>query len=185
MRLSPHSARAAWARSIRARDTRLDRTVAIKVLPSEVAGDPDVRSRFEREARAIAALDHPHICGIYVSAASIARITWSCRISRARRWPLRLEKGPPFLLDQAPRIAVERGITGWAPVDLQYALGVSLQGPGPAPSGGLTRIQDRQEVRGQDLPCDHQHVDLLQTLGRLFSGFFLHPSPSRTPRMTS
>ena len=49
----------------RARDTRLDRTVAIKVLPTEVAGDPELRARFEREARAVAALDHPHICGIY------------------------------------------------------------------------------------------------------------------------
>lgn len=49
----------------RARDTRLDRTVAIKVLPADVASDPDVRARFEREARAIAALEHPHICAIY------------------------------------------------------------------------------------------------------------------------
>ena len=49
----------------RARDTRLDRSVAIKVLPSELAGDPARRARFEREARAVAALDHPHICGIY------------------------------------------------------------------------------------------------------------------------
>jgi serine/threonine-protein kinase len=49
----------------RARDTRLDRTVAIKVLAREIAGDPHLRSRFEREARAVAALDHPHICGIY------------------------------------------------------------------------------------------------------------------------
>ncbi len=37
----------------KARDTRLDRTVAIKVLPNEVAGDPDSRARFEREARAV------------------------------------------------------------------------------------------------------------------------------------
>jgi serine/threonine protein kinase len=49
----------------KARDTRLDRTVAIKVLPSAVAGDPDFRARFEREARAIAALDHPHICALH------------------------------------------------------------------------------------------------------------------------
>jgi serine/threonine protein kinase len=49
----------------KARDTRLDRTVAIKVLPEHVATDPELKQRFEREARAVAALDHPHICGIY------------------------------------------------------------------------------------------------------------------------
>ena len=49
----------------KARDTRLDRTVAIKVLPAGVASDPDVRQRFEREARAVAALSHPHICALY------------------------------------------------------------------------------------------------------------------------
>ena len=49
----------------RARDTRLGREVAIKVLPGDVASDPERRARFEREARAVAALDHPHICGIY------------------------------------------------------------------------------------------------------------------------
>jgi eukaryotic-like serine/threonine-protein kinase len=49
----------------RARDTRLDRTVAIKVLPSEFAGDAQLRMRFEREARAIAQLSHPNICTIH------------------------------------------------------------------------------------------------------------------------
>jgi Tol biopolymer transport system component len=49
----------------RARDTRLDRTVAIKVLPPGMASQPDVRERFEREARAIAALNHPHICVLH------------------------------------------------------------------------------------------------------------------------
>jgi serine/threonine protein kinase/Tol biopolymer transport system component len=49
----------------KARDTRLDRTVAVKVLPAELAADPDRRARFEREARAIAALSHPHICTIH------------------------------------------------------------------------------------------------------------------------
>jgi eukaryotic-like serine/threonine-protein kinase len=49
----------------KARDTRLDRTVAIKVLPSDLASDPDRRARFEREAKTIASLNHPHICTLY------------------------------------------------------------------------------------------------------------------------
>ena len=49
----------------RAVDTRLDRTVAIKVLAAHLAADPDLRERFEREARAISALNHPHICGLF------------------------------------------------------------------------------------------------------------------------
>ncbi len=49
----------------RARDTRLDRDVAIKVLPAAVAADPDRRSRFEREAKAVAALSHPNILAIH------------------------------------------------------------------------------------------------------------------------
>jgi eukaryotic-like serine/threonine-protein kinase len=49
----------------RAKDTRLDRTVAIKVLPDELSRKPGLRQRFEREARAIASLSHPHICALY------------------------------------------------------------------------------------------------------------------------
>jgi tetratricopeptide (TPR) repeat protein len=49
----------------KARDTRLDRTVAIKVLPARVANDPQFRDRFEREAKAVAALTHPHICTLH------------------------------------------------------------------------------------------------------------------------
>lgn len=49
----------------KARDTRLDRTVAIKVLPSHISGNTQARQRFEREARTIAALHHPHICALF------------------------------------------------------------------------------------------------------------------------
>jgi Tol biopolymer transport system component len=49
----------------RAKDTRLDRTVAIKVLPANLAGNPDARQRFEREARAVSSLNHPHICVLH------------------------------------------------------------------------------------------------------------------------
>src|ERR1051326_639676 len=49
----------------RARDTRLERSVAIKVLPSHLCDNPDLKQRFEREAKAISALNHPHICTLY------------------------------------------------------------------------------------------------------------------------
>jgi serine/threonine protein kinase len=49
----------------RARDTRLDRTVAIKILTQGIADAPEVRQRFEREARAVSSLNHPHICALY------------------------------------------------------------------------------------------------------------------------
>ena len=49
----------------RARDERLGRDVAIKVLPSHVSDDPELRQRFEREARTLAALSHPHICAVF------------------------------------------------------------------------------------------------------------------------
>ena len=69
MRSSPPSARVAWGKCYEARDTRLDRTVAVKILPEGVSADPTQRERFQREAKAIAALNHPHppttsaVCG--------------------------------------------------------------------------------------------------------------------------
>ncbi len=49
----------------RARDTRLDRTVAIKILPEHLSGSAEARQRFDREARAISSLSHPNICHLY------------------------------------------------------------------------------------------------------------------------
>jgi len=49
----------------RARDTRLDRTVAVKILPPALAADPQFRERFDREARAISQLAHANICTLY------------------------------------------------------------------------------------------------------------------------
>jgi serine/threonine protein kinase/dipeptidyl aminopeptidase/acylaminoacyl peptidase len=49
----------------RATDTRLDRTVALKILPHAFASEPRLRERFDREAKAVAALGHPHICALH------------------------------------------------------------------------------------------------------------------------
>ena len=49
----------------RARDTRLDRIVAIKILHPELSSSPKFRQRFEREARVISSLNHPHVCTLH------------------------------------------------------------------------------------------------------------------------
>jgi len=49
----------------RAKDTRLDRTVAVKILPSHLSDNPDAKQRFDREARAISSLNHPNICTLH------------------------------------------------------------------------------------------------------------------------
>ena len=49
----------------RAKDTRLDRTIAVKILPGHLSDNPDARQRFEREARAISSLNHPNICTMH------------------------------------------------------------------------------------------------------------------------
>src|SRR5437879_2489322 len=49
----------------RARDTRLDRIVAVKILPDHLANRAELRERFDREARTIASLNHPHICSLF------------------------------------------------------------------------------------------------------------------------
>ena len=49
----------------RARDTRLGRDVAIKVLPQHLSSNPEVRARFEREAKTVSSLNHPYICTLF------------------------------------------------------------------------------------------------------------------------
>jgi serine/threonine protein kinase len=66
----------------KARDTRLNRTVAIKVLPASLTADPDARQRLDREAKAVAALSHPHICSLFDighrAAAEARTREWRC-----------------------------------------------------------------------------------------------------------
>ena len=70
----------------RARDTRLDRTVAIKVLPEALATDPQFRTRFDREARTISQLDHPQSARCTTSANRMASPTSSCSTWKGKPW---------------------------------------------------------------------------------------------------
>ena len=90
----------------RARDSRLNRTVAIKVLPDHAAADPDRRERFEREAKAISALDHPNICALYDVGEHDGVYFLVMPCLEGQTLADRLVKGP-VPPDQAMRIAIE------------------------------------------------------------------------------
>ena len=90
----------------KARDTRLDRSVAIKVLPAQVSADPERRARFEREARTIAGLSHPHICTLHDVGEHEGSTFLVMEHLTGETLAERLEKGP-LPLGQALGIATE------------------------------------------------------------------------------
>jgi eukaryotic-like serine/threonine-protein kinase len=86
----------------RARDTRLERHVAVKTLPAGVSADPERRQRFEREARAIAALNQPHICTLYDVGEHDGTAFLVMELLEGETLAARLERGP---LDLASALA--------------------------------------------------------------------------------
>ena len=90
----------------RARDTRLDRTVAIKVLPPDLAKDAQFRARFDREARAISQLSHPHICTLYDVGEEGGIAFLVMELLQGQTLAERIRKGA-LPLDEALKIAVE------------------------------------------------------------------------------
>ena len=81
------------AQVYRARDTKLGRDVALKILPQAFADDPDRRARFEREARVLAALNHPNIAAIYGFEEPAARAALVLELVDGRTLAERLAKG--------------------------------------------------------------------------------------------
>ena len=90
----------------RARDTRLDRIVAVKVLPEGLAAEPQFRERFDREARAISALEHPHICALYDVGQQDGTAFLVMQYLEGETLADRLTKGA-LPLDQALTIAIQ------------------------------------------------------------------------------
>ncbi len=90
----------------RARDTRLDRTVVLKVLPADLAGDPVFRARFDREARAISQLQHPHICTLHDVGEADGTAYFVMELVQGQTLAERLTKGA-LPLYEALSIAIE------------------------------------------------------------------------------
>ncbi len=90
----------------RARDTRLDRSVAVKVLAPQLAVDPDFRARFAREAKAISALNHAHICGLYDIGREHDTDYLVLELLEGQTLAARLERGP-LPLSQVLRFGLE------------------------------------------------------------------------------
>ena len=90
----------------RAKDTRLDRTVAIKVLPSHLSSDPELKQRMEREAKAISALQHANICTLYDIGAQDGTDFLVMEFLEGQTLAERLAKGP-LPLDQVLKIGTE------------------------------------------------------------------------------
>jgi serine/threonine protein kinase len=90
----------------RATDTRLDRTVAVKVLPQHHSSDPERRQRFEREARAVSSLSHPHICALYDVGQQDGLDYLVMEYIEGESLADRLAKGP-LPVDQALRCAIQ------------------------------------------------------------------------------
>src|SRR5215471_1572314 len=89
-----------------ARDPRLDRIVAIKVLPSDAAFDGERRARFEREAKAIAGLSHPYICTLYDVGETAGSMFLVMEHLSGETLGTRLRRGP-LPLDQTLTTAIE------------------------------------------------------------------------------
>src|SRR6202047_5276923 len=90
----------------RARDARLEREVAIKILPAQFSSDPVRKQRFEREAKAISSLNHPHICVLHDIGHQDGTDCLVMECVEGETLAKRLEKGP-LPLDQALKCAAQ------------------------------------------------------------------------------
>jgi serine/threonine protein kinase len=90
----------------RARDTRLERTVAIKILPPQFSSDPIRKQRFEREAKTVSSLNHPHICVLYDIGHQDGMDYLVMECVEGETLATRLEKGP-LPIEQAIKLGMQ------------------------------------------------------------------------------
>ena len=93
----------------RARDTRLGREVAVKVLPQHLSANPEIRARFEREAKTVSSLNHPHICALHdvgregeIDYLVMELVEGETLAERLIRGPLPLDRGAALSAGRSP-----------------------------------------------------------------------------------
>ncbi len=173
----------------RARDTKLGRNVAIKVLPADMSGDPERLARFEREARALAALQHPNIASIYgfESADNVRFLVME--LVDGEDLSQRLQKGS-VAVDEVVDLGVQlaEGLAAAHAVgivhrDLKPAnIKVSSEGKLKILDFGLARTSIDEHVSGTDLQHSPTLIGMTQAGAILGTAAYMSPEQARGKR---
>ena len=169
----------------KAKDTRLDRTVAVKVLPEHLAESPERKQRFEREAKAISQLNHPHICTLYdvgeqdgVAYLVMEHIEGETLADRLKKGPLPLDKALEYGMQIADALG-EAHRAGIVHRDLKPA-NVMLTSSGvKLLDFGLAKLLDAEDASGAfDAPTMQKNL----TGEEAIIGTLLYMAPEQLER---
>src|SRR5207249_1246623 len=154
----------------RAKDTRLGRTIAIKILPSELGQRPDLQQRFEQEARSISRLSHPHICTLHdighhsgIDFLVLEYLEGETLEDRLKRGPLRYEEVLRYAIEIADALdtAHRQGITHR---DLKPG-NIMLTGSGAKLLDfGLAKLRHEPATKAAEITADDRHLTAEGTL---------------------
>jgi len=166
----------------RARDTRLGRDVAIKVLPEAFTNDPDRLARFKREAQVLASLNHPHIAAIYgleENALVLELVDGPTLADRIAQGPMPLDEALPIALQitEALEAAHERGIIhrDLKPANIKLTSGGNVK----VLDFGLAKAMDTPAASRADPSLSPTMTSPVMTMGAVILGTAAYMSPEQ------